>query len=308
MAFSVLIPVGPHPREIARCADLLASLARYEPGQVSHGVIMDDTLAPRPELAKLAAASPFPIAHLLNPRRGRGSGWLAGLSAGVLTCLDHLAEHQQTGDFVLKLDTDALLIRPCSAQIGQRFQASPRCAMLGAYRSFPHRTRDWLVEREPAPALEKLMRQFTIWRRTHRPWPRLQWMLSRRDRTIRRLIIDALLAGYTLGEYCVGGAYALRGETVLAMRAAGFFRDPLQWLPTPLGEDVVVSLLVKRLGLGIEDAIHPGEPFGVGNPTLPFSPQEMIAKGYSIVHPVNHRQEWPEEEMRAVFKSIPTAA
>jgi hypothetical protein len=302
MAFSVLIPVGPHPREIGRCADVLASLARFEAGQVGQGVILDDTLAPRPELAELAKGAGFPVAHLLNPRRGRGSGWLAGLTAGVLASLDHLAEHGTTGDFVLKLDTDALLIRACSGQIGQRFAAAPKCAMLGAYRNFPHR-RDWAVEREPAPALEKLMRPFTFWRRTHRPWPRLQWTIFRRDRTIRRLILDALLAGYVLGEYCVGGAYALRGATVTAMRTAGLFRDPLQWLPTPLGEDVVVSLLVKRLGQEIADAVAPGEVFGVGNPTLPFAPQEMIEKGYGIVHPVNDRQEWPEAEMRAVFKT-----
>jgi len=302
MAFSVLIPVGPHEREIGRCADVLESLTRFEKGQVAQGVIMDDTLVPRPELAALAKGAGFPVAHLINPRRGRGSGWLAGLTAGVLTSLDHLAAQGATGDFVLKLDTDALLVRPCSEQIARQFAAAPKCAMIGAYRNFPHRPRDWAVEREPAPAIEKLMRPFTIWRRTHQPWPRLQWTLFRRDRTIRRLIIDALLAGYVLGEYCVGGAYALRGATVTAMRASGFFRDPLQWLPTPLGEDVVVSLLVKRLGQGIEDAVTPGEVFGVGNPTLPFAPQEMLAKGYGIVHPVNHRQEWGEEEMRKVFK------
>ncbi len=301
MAFSVLIPVGPHPREIPRCADLLRSLTRHEPGRVAHAVIMDDTLSPRPELADLARHSDFPVAHLLNPRRGRGSGWLAGLTAGVLTSLNHLAERNVAGDFVLKLDTDALLLRSCAEQIGRRFTNEPRCAMLGAYRNFPHRPRDWAVEREPAPAVLKLTRPFTIWRRTHRPWPRLQCMLFRRDREIRQLILDAQRTGYEFGEYCVGGAYALRGSAVQAMYAEGFFDDPLKWLPTPLGEDVIVSLLVKRLGLEIADAIRPGEPFGVGNPTLPFPPQEMIAKNYGIAHPVNHRQEWPEEEMRALF-------
>jgi hypothetical protein len=293
--FDAIIPVGPSGQEVARFQDLIASLVVYEKNTLRRIVVVDDSPAVRTVLHEILQSCPFESKIIINPRRGYGDPWLGGLACGIISGLQEFIDNPAL--FVLKLDTDSLLIRSVSTDVRQVLTQHPTCAMIGAYRNFPHRPRDWHQEREPAPALEKLMRPMTIWRRTFYRWPRLQCALFPNHRFIRRLILDALLAGYVLGEYCVGGAYALRSDFITKAQARGCFKRPIAWANTPCSEDVVVSLMVKLLGYAIQDDVHEGAVFGVGNPTLPFEPAEMVRKGYGIVHPIKDKN--PQIEVRS---------
>jgi len=80
--------------------------------------------------------------------------------------------------------------------------------------------------------------------------------------------------------------------------------EPMLWICTPCGEDVVISLYVKRVCKDFADFNSPGEPFGVSVKESPFSPEELVQRGYAIVHSVNLCKDWDESKSRAYFAAL----
>ncbi|RYF37684.1 MAG: hypothetical protein EOO38_25875, partial [Cytophagaceae bacterium] len=230
MAFAVLIVVGPGEREIARTADFLESLFTYEP-DTALVVLVDDSTQSRHLESQFTAPPSCHIESFLNPRRGRGCGWGAGLTAGIISGLAWIQKHGHS-DFVLKADTDTLIIGPFAEGVRAAFERTPAIGMFGSYSKFPDRPLDPIQDRQHPPAFEKLLRQVTIWRRTHRPYPMLQIGYWGRFGKIRTIIRTGLLKGYALGECCQGGGYAVSRDAIDKMAEACYLEDPLLWLNT----------------------------------------------------------------------------
>jgi hypothetical protein len=56
--------------------------------------------------------------------------------------------------------------------------------------------------------------------------------------------------------------------------------------------------------MSVEDFCNDGEPFGIQSVGLAYSPEEMLNRGYSIIHSVrNYTQRQPEDDVRDFFKS-----
>jgi hypothetical protein len=237
---------------------------------------------------------------LANPRRGLGNGWSGGLTAGVLAALQWL-ERNAACDFVLKLDTDALVIAPFVSKIAAAFQRWPDATMLGTYSKSPNRKFDLPEDYSTAPALRKLLRVFTVWRRTWRPWPRVQCTLFGRDRERAQLIRGAMANGYMLGLHCQGGAYAVSAAGLRAMAAIGALADPLLWIWTHCCEDIVVTLSAFAAGGRAQDFNNDGEVFGVVSRGLPDTLPRLVERGFSIVHSVKDFEHWSEAETREFF-------
>jgi hypothetical protein len=159
-----------------------------------------------------------------------------------------------------------------------------------------------MKDRSSSPALEKLLRQVTIWRRTPLGGPALQLALFGKYRRIRDIIRKAILSGYRLGEHCSGGGLAVSASCVRAMRDAGLFEDPTMWLRTPLGEDTVVALCAASVEFGIQSFEGKGDPFACKHIGLPDTRERLAEAGYSIIHSVKDHGNQREEAIRTYFQ------
>lgn len=291
---SVLVCVGPGTREVNRLADLLDSVQTHE-GSRCHTIVINDE--PGRDLKHMADIV------IDNPRAGRGCGWGAGLTMGILSGFKLFHEIASTQRFILKLDTDSLVIAPFIDSICRFFQVTKADA-AGCFKWYPHRIRNKPEDRSPSPAVKKLAAKLTVWKRTplgRRPY--LQCWLRKHDRDIAKVIRDAITHGYILGEYVCGGGYAISTEAIRDLSGSGRLANEQKWLRTPLGEDITVTLLLKSIGKIIIDFCGPEGVFGVGDPNLPFAPDALIQSGYSVVHPVKCESEQAEDSLRRQFKN-----
>jgi len=299
MRFAVLVLIGPGAREEERLANLLESLWHFE-SAVSELVLVDDA-TPQRSFSSLPHPPDCRVVVLPNPRKGEGDGWTGGLAAAMLAGLGWIAKNSAC-DFALKLDTDALVIAPFSAQIAEGFCAHKEAFLLGTCTKTPNRKYDLPEDFSTAPALKKLQRVFTVWRRTWRPWPRAQCTLFGRDRVRARLIRAAVRHGYRLGMHCQGGAYAVSAGGLRELDKRGIFDDPLLWIWTPCSEDIALTVSVFACGGQAVDLNGDGEPFGVVSRGLPDTLERVVERGFSILHSVKDFEGWNEAETRAFFR------
>jgi hypothetical protein len=294
--FAVVMLIGPGAKEIERARDTIESLTVYEPGRFIL-FLVDDVSSGRPLVETFRANTKEQIVYLTNPRNGKGSGWGSGAAAGVLAALKQVAEIRSC-KFVLKIDTDTLIINQFSERITERFAEVPSVGILGAYQFSPAKFKD----RTSTPALEKLLRQVTIWRRTPLGGPAIQLAFLGKYRRIRNIIRRAILNGYRLGEHCSGGGYAVSNSCLLSMRQAGLLDEPTLWLQAPLGEDSIVALCAASVEFGVQGFEARGDPFAIKHFGLPDTPEQLVQGGHSIIHSVKDHGNEREEAIRTYFQ------
>ncbi len=293
-SFTVFLSVGPHERELQRLGDFLDSLFHYEPATPSV-VLVDDSRRPRLLHRMFRIPAGCQLVSLPNPRKGWGDGWLGGACAATLTGLAWVRRNRP-GDFVLKADTDALVIGPFAERIARRFRQLPKVGMLGTHLYNPDGTA------RPLCCWAPVLRTF-LWIVCRRG-KLLQSTLWGRARKVRLAIMDALQNAYRMAEHCQGGAYAVRPEMLERMAAAGYLDDSLCWLRSGCAEDAMMGMYAYAVGFGLSDFNREGEPFGVQYQGLPFDPEKLRARGYGIIHSVKDHGTYREEETRAYFRAI----
>lgn len=285
--FCVLMPVGPASQDVDRLCDVLESVRAFEDSQDIHLVVIDDSARPRPlpldaddwaslDIVRTALWNATPP----DPYSAMVAGTLDGARAA--------SAHRP--DFVLKLDTDALLIGPVSKELRVAF-TDHRVGIVGSYtHTCTGAQREWtgwktkLVRAQLPVSL--------VPNRTIRP------RSIKAARSVRDLLTRARANGYELGEHCLGGAYAI-GPALLAR---GDLFDWRPWVGTGLSEDVVLGLLTAVAGLTMRGSVAPGEVFALAWQGLPLPPGEILARGYSVVHSVRDQPFGTEAELRAYFR------
>jgi hypothetical protein len=285
LMFGVLIPVGPDPREVSRLDLLLGELGRHENPREISLIVVDDASEPR-ELAaswsgRIIVRTPRPKGKPPDAPGAPVAGTLEGLRAG------------RELDFVLKLDTDAAVIQPCSDQIADAFRDSS-LGMVGSYDT------TW----------DGGVRNFSMWKRTldraslpitvGRDNGRLQiWRHGRRERAAVRRLRKAAYRFAPPGAHCLGGAYAVSRSFLESAEL-----DFRPWSGARLGEDVVVGLLCSAAGLRMASLTGPGQPFALSWKGLPGSPAAIAESGASLVHSVKcdepHRELALREQLRTL--------
>ena len=307
--FAVVSPVGPSDREVNRVRDLFDSLEAFEPGNYTFVLVDDDQGTSRfTNIVPKRLRDRY--IEIKNPRRGQGGGWAAGCAVAVFAGLDELLRRRIPFNFVLKLDTDALVIGPFGEKISAQFAASSRIGMIGTVRDADLAEHPLESVKPLGRILDKLLKQVTIWRDTPLGGPAVQIALWGRYRLMRDTIREAFINGFRVGEHCYGGGYALSRPSVEALAARGLVSKPRVWLSTPLVEDFLISLCVKSVDFGLMDLSGEGEPFAVRYLGLPDTPENLIARGHSIIHSVKdcEAQALKEAELRAFFRQIRTQA
>jgi hypothetical protein len=215
---------------------------------------------------------------------------------------DAWLEKNSRCDFAVKLDTDALVIAPFAEKVTSAFAAQPGTFLFGSSTRTPNRVYDLPEDFCTGPALQKLQRPLTIWRRTCWPWPRLQCAFFGRDRRRRSLINAAVRNGYRLGLHCQGGAYAVSRRALAALSEGGVFEDPMLWIWTPCSEDIAMTVSAYACGGVAGDLNYDGQPFGTLSHGLPDTPVRLVERGYSIVHSVKDFEDAKENETREFFR------
>jgi len=303
MPFAVIMLLGPGEPELERMQDTLESLEAFEAGNYDLFLVDDDNdnLA-RQILDRLPNTIRNTATVLRNPRNGRGSGVQSGAAVGIIAGLGRASKVNRF-DFFLKLDADALVIKPFSVRVKALLAASPDCGIMGCYQFSPASARG----RTSAPALEKLLRQVSVWRQTEMGRPAVQMAWWGRYGQIRNLIREAVLNGYRLGEHCQGGAYVVSPECARKLFDRGILGDPLVWIQTPLGEDVVMGLCTSAIGLKLGDINQNEHLFAVKHRGLPASPERLVEHGFSVIHSVKDYADQLEENIRGYFKAARTS-
>jgi hypothetical protein len=288
--FTVLIPVLPTTVELNRLSNLLEGLCYYE-SNITNIILINDSLNVL-DLTTYISRSIHPKV-VNNPRRDRGNGWAGGLCCGIRAGL-RSAKTNCDSDFVIKLDTDSLVIAPFSEKINNLFVTTPHVGLIGTYKSYPdHRPRDlspWsqsLKTYLKPIALRGKHLQVTLWGSSHR---------------IRQALERALASGYRFAEHCQGGAYAISAQAIQRMDALGYLEYPLDWLNSGITEDVMMGVLVRACGLESADFNRDQQPFGVQFTGLAYSPEEFVNKGYSIIHSIKNDPKHSEEYIVDFFK------
>ena len=305
--FAVVVPVGPWDAEMRRLRDLVESLTYYE-SRLGWLVLVDDAAPPRRPSFGDGLPAHVQVITLQNPRNGRGYAYLGGLAVGVLSAFAWLWRHADPS-FTLKLDTDSLVIGPFASAVAERLRAAPAAGLIGALgktcnRACPDFGRD-VESRSPIIGL------LEDWRARPAPDtpgpagepPSPDAVEREAVGRIRRHIEAAERHGYRTLQYCQGGGYAVSPAMLTRMAASGAFDDMLGWAYLPVGEDVIVGMLARSVGLEVVDASSDGEPFGVQSRGLAFSPEDLVGRGYAIVHSVRTDAALDEAHIRRLFAS-----
>jgi len=279
--FACAIAVGPDPKEIDRTADLIDSLGAFESGPWTL-VMVDDAAEDRRLATQFKIPDDCQAVSVPHPRRDHSIQYTRGkgICAAILEALSWIARSAADARFVLKLDTDALVIGPVAQKIASLLDANGDVGMLGAY--------------DRTPAGEP--RDFSLHATTMQ-------QIYQRPSPVQAHIRAALNNGYRFGEHCLGGAYAVSDELLKRMLAAGYLDDPSMWLTIDSPEDVMIGMYAKAVGLRHMNFVAPGEVFGVRYRGLPDEPGKLIERGYSVIHSVKNEPRMSEEKVRAFFRA-----
>ncbi len=287
-SFSVVIPIGPDERELDRLDDLLDSLRAHTPHGEARVVLIDDCKRPRPLHALCEGAVVVRTALWARGAPDRESA----MKAGMIEALKHA-----DGEFAVKLDTDALVIGPFVEAIRSRFAGDRALGLVGAFdRSPGGDLRDW-------SCWERAILRTTSRVSSSSPraggMPRIGIRLGPERAAARRVLAAARdNPTYTLGAHCLGGAYAVSAALLAHARAW----DWRPWVRTGLSEDVTLGLLCGAAGLRMGGMVGDLEPFGVAWKGLPAPPDELVRRGYGIVHSIKDGRYGDEQELRRWFR------
>ncbi|MBE9061362.1 glycosyltransferase family 2 protein [cf. Phormidesmis sp. LEGE 11477] len=284
--FAALIFVGPGNIEACRLSRLCESLLIHEP-TVQTLVIIDDS-SEHNFKEILPAELQERTTILPNPRNKRGDWWQGGLCVGLAEGLRWLGENRQV-EFVVRLDTDALVINRFSDRVMAALNANSETGLLGTWDKYPLKGNQRLphegMSKTLPPMFKKSMKYFAIWR--HSDWPtRIQCVLNRNDRIVRNVISRAIRNGYRPGDFIQGGAYAIRGQLVQDLYIHHLTTTPLAFLSQLYGEDILVTLFCYAVGYYPEGCNQSGDVFAVQSKGIPAPIDELKNNSYSIIHSI----------------------
>jgi hypothetical protein len=290
--------------EAARAADVLESVATYADG-LEWVVLVDDSPTPR-DLAASCQVSGTKMAVLQNPRAGIGFRKTGGLCVADLVALQYV--HDKTNaDFMLKLDTDSLVIGPFEAQIRSLLAAHRDVGQFGVIGDTFGENRTghiaalnhaWMTA---ALTMPETYAEVTEEHRTRFPPATAHGEELFDDFLVARALLRrALEHGYSMGEFCQGGGYVVARRLMERMSDTGAWNEPVRWRGLNIGEDVMMAIQTKAVGLSLQDVSQSGPKFAVQTGCVALSRQELVQAGYSVVHSIRGSM---EDEFRAFFRA-----
>lgn len=290
------MPAGPGEAELERIADTLESLHHFEP-DVARVVIVDDEPDAHRDIAAVAGPLQGRTTVIVNPRDRSAHWWSEGVLVGLAAGFSELLHTGTPVDWVLRLDTDALIIGPFASAIEDGFERAPRVGLIGSYLHDADGTARTFEG--PARPVRRLAAPVSLWR-AQRTVKTALWGIGRERRDVIRA---AEANGYRPGHHCQGGAYAISRDALESIDAKGWL-DCRLWRGTYVSEDVIMAIQVMALGYHMLGMSSPGEPFAVRHVGLPGEPDELVRAGYGVAHSLKRHGEWTEQGLRDAFRAL----
>ena len=302
--FAVVVPIGPGQKELDRVDDLLDSIRHYEP-QTPWLIFIDDDQEARQLAKKFRLPVNCTAVSILNPRRGRGRGDRDGLCIANLVALSWLNEHTNVR-FAIKMDSDALVIAPFAQKLQLAFEASSGVGIIGSgyMLTCNQEPRNFAKD---GYSMRKLRSPIAIWREPLTPGQHIQISLWGRLKTVRSHVLTAIENGYHPGEHCQGGAYAMSAQFIRLMAIRGYLQDPLLWRGIPCCEDVMMGMYARAVGLYLKDFNDTNQVFGIQHTGLPYTPEQLLDRGYSLIHSIKNDPNFSEEQIREFYRNLRNA-
>jgi hypothetical protein len=302
LTYAIALLVGQKDLEIERSNDLLDSIGACEPNRCRM-IVIDDGGRDR----RLHNYLKFPKQiepHFTVFDRPKGLSFKnsKGVCGNSILGFQWISRHAPEAAFGMKIDTDALVIAPFAEKLVRAFEAAPAVGVLGANT------------RSPEGYERDFTRNAALMRHLHaKPTSQSSFKVLAgylKDlidfspaSVIRGHITKAVQAGYEYGENCLGGAYAIRLSCMIEINRQGFLDRPEYWAPIDVPEEVVMHMYARAAGYTLNNFVAEGEVFGIRLAGLPFAPEDLLEKGYSIIHSVKNDKRISERDIREFFRS-----
>ena len=278
-AFSVVLSLGPDPFEMERVHYIAAALAKLEANKLLSLIILDDCKPVRDYESIAALLGHTKLQIYPSPRQFRGHHWRGGLATNYFFGFE-AAFSNGSPEFIVMIDSDCLLLRSFAGSLSDQFRAN---ADLGIIAS------GIKVDPTGQPAPKCTWRDhFFKWSRMLRfrrtPFPRVETAFFGNNRTIRRLLLNAVNNGWHEVVSPQGGAFAVSASFYKAYVQHQLARRHGLWLKTDLTYDLIFGLLCAAFDLQAIDDNGPGGTFAITYQALPFPPGELVRRGYAWVH------------------------
>jgi hypothetical protein len=289
---AIFIPTGPDPSETERLRDLLESIKAVEPA-LTDLLLIDDAPQSR-DLDKLAQEKGFQSTTVLSgPRRPYFQRGFSSLTSMSLQALSWFVG-STTAKAMVKMDTDALAIKPFSRRILAFHAEFPDFGMMGD----ADRTANGEILRYADVLYSSIQRRWR-WglRTTVNSFLRNSFKTGRQ----RNLMGQAYANGYTAGELCQGGAYSVSRVCALKMADCGLLTAPDLWSFTDLGwsEDILMTAYCYITGLKHcvdQDIICSAYK------QLRYPPKELQVLPFALIHSIKDSATQSESQIRGFFK------
>jgi hypothetical protein len=310
--FAAIVPIESTPIGIYRGVQLLNSLTRWEPG-LGWSIFLEDSQYPL-HIAEMSRVPTTCVCKTIFPSlNANESIWRGRLTAGILNALHWMVENT-SADFVLRVDTDAVAIAPFAKAIRDFVRRNPMAGVVGVIGASCNPRHRRLYYRT-SPRVPRLIRAYYSWPPTLSTqgeaakrsggvqFPRgyIRYSQLFAFDIIRPHIANAMANGYQWNEDCQGGACVVTRQMAERMMSAGYFSSCDVWSELPFADDQVLAMYAYAAGLQIVDCSQPGQPFGVQGCGLAYSPEELIARGYSLIHSVKSDTRYNEASIRKYF-------
>jgi hypothetical protein len=297
--WAVVAACGPTDEEIVRVADLLESVFHHEP-QTRYAAIIDSGDDDRQLQKRFAHPDTCELVAIRNRKAGWAGGQWGPLCVGILAAYEWIAR-QTDADFVMKFDSDALVIAPFARQIESAMLAHPNAAIFGSYKvDCNGNARGFNGWAGFTDRLQKLALFQYEPKRFGRRFPVAIWG---RPAGMRRHVMDATRSGkYEPGEHVSGGAYAATRTLLDRMLERNYLAERHCWADSAMSEDVMMGIYARACGLDIAGFAAEGETFGVKLVGLPDTPPRLLERGYSVIHSVKNDPLFSEEQIRAFYR------
>jgi hypothetical protein len=96
---------------------------------------------------------------------------------------------------------------------------------------------------------------------------------------VRPHIDAAIHRGYSTNHYIQGGAHVVTREWIDRMAAKGYFETADVWAHMIFPEEPILGTYTRAIELELCDYSDVGQPFGIQYVGLPYTPQELVARG-----------------------------
>jgi hypothetical protein len=310
LSLAVVVPLGPSAADFLGLEDLLAAFEIFAPWAGPFVIVNDG--ADAAAIQRLLTGRKLEGCVLPSPRAGLGNPILGRLTTGLFHGYAYVAR-RHPAHHVLKMDTDALLIRPLLAPLEALLHSAPD----GGY--FATTEHDYLTPQEKdVSAYRRTAGLDPEWSCTPRDFRRLGRPISRR-RTFpwisqqlfgargaaRRIIVRAYAHGYRYSTSVNGGAALISSEAIRRLMELPELQHPgLLASDAWFGEDHLTMIATHAVGLRIVPQNQPGDLLHSRWRGLPGADlADLDARGHAIIHSLKSRAPFDEAATRVFFRA-----